>query len=103
MGRSLRSGTPPEAIDQSGERHEVDDAKARASTTENHLDVGRGEVCPLRGNGADDLLVDLQQESHAEAVVPSTDTKQRSLVEGMERVRDADKTHQRDGTVCTLE
>ena len=46
---------------QSSKFHQVGDAQERTPLAHDHLRIGSGEVRPLRGNGADSLVIDLQQ------------------------------------------
>jgi hypothetical protein len=76
--------------------HQVREPKQRASATQDDLRIGGGEVGPLRWYRADRLLIDLQQQPLAIAVVPLTHAEQQQPALRMERMRYSNKTR-RDG------
>lgn len=69
---------------------------------EHHGDVKgrRHHVGPLRRHGADNVIVDAQQQSLAEAVPAFADAHERAARERMEGMGYADKLRRGSGKVC---
>ena len=63
----------------------------RAARSENALRVGGSDVCPLRWNRADLLVVDLQDEPLAVAIVSLAYASKPSTAQRMERMGDEHK------------
>ena len=76
-----------EASYQSSEFHQVHNAEQCAPLAHDDLRIWRDEVCPLRCNGANGLIIDPQEEPHAVPVVSLTHAGELLSAEWMERVR----------------
>ena len=76
-----------EASYQSSEFHQVHNAEQCAPLAHDDLRVRGDEVCPLRCNGANGLIIDPQEEPHAVPVVSLTHAGELLSAEWMERVR----------------
>ena len=85
------------------ELHQVCDAEERTFLAEHNLRIKDNKVCPLPWNGANSLIVDLQQEPHAVSVVPLAHTDELLPAEWMERVRYPHKALRSDRRVCILD
>jgi hypothetical protein len=93
---ALRRGASGKPRYESFQLHQVRKPKQRASPTEDDLRIGGNEVGPLRRHRADRLLIDLQQQPLAVAVVPLAHAQQRPPALRMEWVRYSNKMR-RDG------
>jgi hypothetical protein len=91
-----------QAIQKTCELQQVCNTEECAPLSDDDLRIWDGEVRPLRGDGTNDLLIDLQQEPRAIAVVPLAHADERLPAEGMERMRYAHKAHRSNGNVCIL-
>jgi len=63
---------PAEPIYEASEFQQVGHTEQRPLLTHDDLRIGSDNVSPLRRNGANELISDLQQQSHPIAVVPLT-------------------------------
>jgi hypothetical protein len=82
---------------------QIRDTEGYTPPAEDDLRIRGDEVCPLQGNRASRLIVNLQQESPAVTVIPLAHAGQRLPAEWMEGMRHAYKTHRRDRNVCILD
>jgi hypothetical protein len=62
--------------------------------------IRRGDVGPLRRNGANGSVVDAQQESLAGPVIAFPDADKLPAAEGMEGMGYPDKMRRSGGSVC---
>jgi len=79
------------ACHETGEPHQVDDAKERPPLSHEDFRIRGREVCPLRGNGANGGICDAQQESLAVAVVALAYADEPLSAERVEGMGDAHK------------
>jgi hypothetical protein len=91
-----------QSLHQFGQLQKIGDPDDRPSVADDHLRIGRHFVRPLRRHRADGLLVDLQKESRAVAVVPLADADKLPVTERMEWVRHAHKTRHPSRRGCIL-
>lgn len=71
-------------------------------STHGNLRIDCNNVSPLRRNGTNGFIIDLQQQGHSVAVVPLAHARQLPPVERMERMRDAHKARGCDRSICIL-
>jgi hypothetical protein len=84
--------SPAQAVDQAGELHQVGHAELRPLAAQDDLRNGCDNIRPLRRNRANGPITHLEQQRHAEAVIPVAYADQLAPAEGMERVRHTYKT-----------
>ena len=93
---AAEAGHEPAELDQ------VRNAEERALLPKDDFRIRSDDVCPLRRNGANGLVVDPQQEPHAVPVVALTHTDELLSAEWMKRVRYTHKASRSDRRACTL-
>ena len=95
-------GTPlrGQARHKTGEFHQVRNPEQRAPLSHENFRIGRGDVGPLRRNGANGSVVDAQQESLAGPVIAFADADKLPAAEGMEGMGYANKVRRSGGSVC---
>jgi hypothetical protein len=95
-------GTPlrGQARHKTGEFHQVRNPEQRAPLSYENFRIGRGDVGPLRRNGANCPVVDAQQETLAGPVIAFADADKLPAAEGMEGMSYADKVRRSGESVC---
>ncbi len=81
---------------------QVVEADERAPLAQDHVRILASEVRPLPRNGADDRVVDPQQEALAVPGVPLTNAHELPAAERVERMRYPYKVSLKDGKGCIL-
>lgn len=90
---------PGQARHQAGERQQVLDEKQGAALPHGDVKSRCHHVGPLRRHGADNVIVDAQQQSLAEAVPAFADALERAAGERMEGMGYPDKLRRGSGKV----
>jgi hypothetical protein len=91
---------PGQARHQAGERQQVLDEKQGAASPHGNVKGRRHHVGPLRRHGADNVIVDAQQQSLAGSIVTLADAYKKPAGERVEGVGYADKLGRGSGKVC---
>jgi hypothetical protein len=99
---SPRQTTSFEAIHQAREFQQVNYAKYRPLLAHDNLRIWSDNIGPLRRNGANGMIVDLQQQSHPIPVVPLAHARQLPSAKRVERMSDAHKTRRWNRSICIL-
>ena len=92
-----------EVIDQSRKLHQILDANECPLVADDQLGIRRYLIGPLRRNGADRFVPDLQEEAPAITVASLADTNKLLAAQRVKRMQDTHKTRGCDRSVCTLE
>lgn len=91
---------PGQARHQAGERQQVLDEKQGAASPQGDFSGRRHQVGPLRRHGADDPVLDAQQQSLAGSIVTFADAYKKPAGERVEGVGYADKLRRGSDKVC---
>ena len=91
-----------EPVYQASEFQQVHHAEWRTVSTHGDLRINSDDVSPLRRNGANGFIIDLQQQGDSIAVVPLAYAGQLPSAERMKRMRDAHKARGCDRSICIL-
>lgn len=92
-----------ELIDQSCQFQQIRHAEERTVMAENDLRVRGHKIRPLRRNRAESPILSLQQQTPSLSVASLADVSERPPMEGMKRMRNADKTCRCGRRTCILD
>ena len=88
------------SFDQASEFHQVRHPENRSPLAQNELRILGGNVRPLWRDRATGLVIDLQQKTHAVAVVPRTQAGELLSAQGMERMSHPHKVRRYERKIC---
>ena len=83
----LRTPGQGKARHKAGEMHQVHNPEERPPLSHDDFGVGRGNVGPLRRNGANRSVIDAQQEALAATVMTLADADELSTAEWVKGMR----------------
>lgn len=92
--------TSAEPFYQPSEFHQVRHPEKRSPLAQDELRIRDGNVRPLWWDRATGLVIDLQQKTHAIAVVPSTQAGELLSAKGMERMSHPHKVRRYERKMC---